>query len=148
MPRPKRETRNGLLYCPACERWLHPSRFSPDKSRNGTVTTFRSRCKACAQSDRTDKKNADRAAALVKQRAQVRAHAAGVPLEFFMDDLNWKSLVPLVRAYHEGWCDAQEDVRLSVASYYGMSASEPVRAPEDCTPEWTPHANGTVALFR
>lgn len=99
MPRPKRETRNGQLYCPGCQRWKHPSRFSPAEKCNGTVTRFRPKCRTCEQSERTDRKNEDRALALVKQRAQTRAQAAGVALEFFMDDLNWSALVPIVDLY-------------------------------------------------
>lgn len=102
MPRLRREVRNGQLYCPRCERWLHPSRFRPDKtreSRHGTVATFHTKCRACEQSERTDRKNENRAAVLVRQRAQVRAQAAGVPLEFFMDDLNWSALIPIVDLY-------------------------------------------------
>lgn len=206
MPTPKREIRNGLLLCVACNLWLHPSRFRSSKREvgHGTVSHFKARCRACEQSERTDKKNEDRAQALVRQRAQVRAQAAGVPVEFFMDDLNWMALVPLLQTYLDGapcrncghamlherdiqlehaqpartpfdfarhharninvlcgscnngktdkdyavWLDEQEDVRRSVASYYGHGASEPVRAPEGVVIEWTPHLNGTPSLFR
>lgn len=102
MPRSKREVRNGQLHCPGCERWLHPSRFRPKEKGHGTVPRFESKCRACEQSERTDRKNIDRALHLVRQRASVRAQAASVPTEFFMDDLNWVALVPIVQAYLDG----------------------------------------------
>lgn len=104
MPRPKRQIRNGQLHCPGCDLWLHSSRFVGRKREtpSGTGWEYNKRCRACEQSERTDRKNENRALALVRQRASVRAQAAGVPLEFFMDDLNWSALVPLVQAYLDG----------------------------------------------
>lgn len=99
MARPRREVRNGQLFCPRCDRWLHPSRFRVKEKGHGTVPRFELKCRACEQSERTDRKNQDRADALVRQRAQIRAQAADVPLEFFMDDLNWTALVPIIDVY-------------------------------------------------
>lgn len=102
MPRPRRETRAGQLRCRTCGLWLHHSRFrsTQDNRRNshGTVTVFRAECRTCEQTRRTDEKNLDRASALVESRAAQRARYLGVTLEFMLEDMNWKSLIPIVRA--------------------------------------------------
>lgn len=99
-PRARRAVQDGKLLCPGCNRWLHNTRFAPKRrTADGTVVQFHLRCRVCEQSDRTEQKNSDRAQKLVYQRAQVRADRADVPVSFFMEELNWKSLVPMFEAY-------------------------------------------------
>jgi 5-methylcytosine-specific restriction endonuclease McrA len=99
MPRPRRAVQDGKLFCPGCNRWLHSSKFRPSEKGHGTVARYHSNCRVCEQSDRNDAKNEDRAKAIVLQRAAVRAEKAGVPTSFFMEELNWKSLIGMVDAY-------------------------------------------------
>jgi len=98
MPRRPRETRNGQLWCSGCDQWLHPSRFRPSEKGHGSVARFHSQCRACEQSNRTDRKNEDRALAIIRSRASNIARRAHVPLEFVMNDLNYRSLVVPLRA--------------------------------------------------
>jgi hypothetical protein len=58
----------------------------------------RSVCRDCEQTRRTDAKNTDRGAHLIRQRASKRAHAIGVTTDFVLHDLGWITLVPVMRA--------------------------------------------------
>jgi hypothetical protein len=69
------------------------SRFSPD-------------CKDCEQKVRNEKKNADRPRAIIEARAAAAATKAGTSREFFWNQMNYRSLVPVMRAMMtpEGMC--------------------------------------------
>ena len=97
MPRLRR---GDDLWCPTCEQWLHFSRFRRSARRvgQGTVSHFKSKCKACEQTERNDKKNVDRARAILETRASDWAHKIGVNRQFMFETLNWQSLLPYLRA--------------------------------------------------
>jgi HNH endonuclease. len=63
-------------------------------------------CKDCEQKARNEKKNADRPHAIIEQRARTAATRAGASLEFFWIEMNYQSLVPILRALMtpEGRC--------------------------------------------
>jgi hypothetical protein len=107
MPRPKRELRNGRLWCPGCGRWLHTSRFRPNEKGHGTAARFHSKCRTCEQTERTGTKNDDRARALVESRATTRARKSKVTKQFVMEDLNYESLIAPMRAFmgDDGLCN-------------------------------------------
>jgi len=103
MPRPCER------QCVQCRNWKHHSRFRSQKlDRHGTVsiTTFRARCKACEQKNRNETKNSDRPRSIIEQRARAAASKAGESLEFFWTQMNYQSLVPMLRAMltPEGLC--------------------------------------------
>lgn len=87
--------------CQRCGEWKHFSRFRSWR-RHDIVSTaqpqFDSVCRDCRQIERNERKNANRPLAIVEGRAAPRARAAGVPLRFFMREMNWRSLVAPVRA--------------------------------------------------
>jgi len=63
-----------------------------------SIATFKRLCKACEQIERNEKKNADRAAAILKGRAANRAGSLRVPTTFIWINMNWRALVPILRA--------------------------------------------------
>jgi hypothetical protein len=55
-------------------------------------------CRDCEQKARNEKKNADRPLAIVRQRAAAAATKAGVPFQFMWVQMNYRGLVPYMRA--------------------------------------------------
>lgn len=111
MPRQKREWRDDQIYCVGCEAWHHHSRFKrrQRKTPHGYVWEYDGECKLYQQTKRVEQKNADPARAIVEKRAsEIVRKANKVPgepkitLEFVMADLNYQSLVPMVRAF-QAW---------------------------------------------
>jgi hypothetical protein len=96
--------------CKACGEWKHYSRFHAwrDKRRsNATVAVqFSPNCRDCEQKARNEKKNADRPKAIIESRAKTAAGKAGKSLEFFWTSMNYRALVPYLRAMMtpEGLC--------------------------------------------
>jgi len=70
------------------------------------VSTFKPECRDCEQKARNEKKNADRPLAIIRQRAAVAATKAGVSREFMWVQMNYRGLVPYMRAAmsSEGLC--------------------------------------------
>jgi len=94
--------RPGERKCAECGEWKHHSRFRSwrdDRLRNSTVSvSFSPLCRDCEQKLRNIKKNVDRPLALIRQRAQDAARRAGATAEFFWTQMNYASLVPMLRA--------------------------------------------------
>jgi 5-methylcytosine-specific restriction endonuclease McrA len=67
---------------------------------------FNRLCKACEQIERNEETNADRPLAIIQRRAEARAHLYGVAKDFFWTNMNWRALVPIMRAMMtpEGLC--------------------------------------------
>jgi hypothetical protein len=93
---------------------------------------FDRECRDCQQKRRNEVKNADRALAIIESRAAEHARKAGVPKRFFMVNLNYRALVPILRAMltDEGICTScghpfvsERDVQLE--------HREPPRSPQD-----------------
>lgn len=94
-------------HCPGCNQWLHHSRFRVSTQGHRTVSLlFKRLCKACEQIQRNERKNVDRAKAIIKKRAINRAGYLQVPPSFMLINMNWYSLVPQLRALmsKEGRC--------------------------------------------
>jgi len=93
------EPRPGERKCAQCGLWKHHSRFASRqrKTPNSTVWQFDKECRDCQQKERNEIKNADRPLAIIKQRAAQAAHKAGTSTEFFMTQMNYGALVPLLR---------------------------------------------------
>jgi hypothetical protein len=91
-----------------CGQWKHHSRFHNWKRGNSTVATFCRICRDCEQKARNEKKNADRPRAIIEQRAAVAATKVGVARDFFMVQMNYRALIPELRALmsKEGLCKA------------------------------------------
>lgn len=94
--------------CERCGQWKHHSRFHYTKSGNSIDAKiyFKKVCRACDQIERNERKNADRPLAIIRGRAQQAAHKAAIGTEFFMTDMNYYGLVPLMRILmaDEGRC--------------------------------------------
>jgi hypothetical protein len=69
-------------------------------------TRFAIKCKDCEQKFRNKKKNADRPRAIIEQRAASAATKAGASREFMWVQMNYRALVPELRALmtSEGLC--------------------------------------------
>lgn len=96
-------------FCPKCERWKHYSRFASQRreGRNGSVTTtFRRLCRDCEKIERNERKNADRPLWLMRQRTSSWAGKLSVSSDFLWINMNWRALVPVLRAMMsaEGLC--------------------------------------------
>jgi hypothetical protein len=65
-------------------------------------------CRDCEQKARNEKKNADRPLAIIQARAGRAATKAGRTREFFWTQMNYRSLVPVLRALMtpDGLCTA------------------------------------------
>ena len=85
--------------CKICSEWKHYSRFRFKRVGNGSVAYFSTTCRDCEQKARNEKKNADRSKAIIEQRAAAAATKAGVSKQFFMMDMNYRALVPILRAF-------------------------------------------------
>jgi hypothetical protein len=101
-------------------------------------------CRDCRQIERNERKNADRAAAIIDQRAATRASKSGVPKRFIMVNMNYRSLVPIMRAMmtDEGLCtscghsfDNERDIQLE--------HREPPRHAQD----WTRLHSRNIGIF-
>ena len=95
--------------CPRCEQWLHTSRFrSRQQGTHGSVCTtkFNRLCRACEQKERNERKNEDRPLAIMKHRAGAHATKYGASPRFFWVNMNYRALVPVLRAMlgPEGVC--------------------------------------------
>lgn len=66
------------------------------------VWHFDPRCRFCQQKERNERKNEDRPTAIVRDRAATRAHKAGVSVEFFMVNMNYRALIPDLRTALSG----------------------------------------------
>lgn len=95
--------------CDQCHEWKHHSRFRSWKRRYNTKSTltFSDRCKDCEQKNRNEKKNSDRPFAIIEGRARTAASKAGVSFEFVWVQLNYRSLVPALRAMMMPEADCQ-----------------------------------------
>jgi HNH endonuclease len=104
-PRPCERLCKGL-----CGEWKHYSRFRSYRNnpgRKSTVSTvsFSPICRDCEQKTRNEKKNTDRPRAIIEQRARSAAAKTGTNFEFFWTDMNYRALVPVLRAMmDEGLC--------------------------------------------
>jgi hypothetical protein len=67
---------------------------------------FKPVCKACEQKKRNEQKNDDRAYAIIDSRASTRARVLAVQKAFIWINMNWRALVPMMRAMlsPEGLC--------------------------------------------
>lgn len=109
MGKSKREWRGDQLYCRGHGEWHHHGRFQDHKAADGSICRYDLDCKLFQQTKRVEAKNVDLARATVEGRAKeiVRkanewAKATGeqkINLEFVMYNLNYRSLIPMVRAY-------------------------------------------------
>lgn len=87
--------------CKKCGIWKFYSKFASRKRQhpNGTVwVEFNKDCRACEQKERNNKKNLDRPKAIIEQRAKTAATKAGVSFAFIWTQMNYRALVPLMRA--------------------------------------------------
>ena len=88
--------------CAKCFEWKHYSRFRSWKHRRAQTSMdvcieFRPMCKDCEQIERNERKNVDRASAIIDGRAARAARTAGVPKPFFWINMNWQGLVDEMR---------------------------------------------------
>jgi hypothetical protein len=132
------EGRDCERWCPGVSgagHWRHHSRFHSRKRRapNGTLgVEFDSLCRDCQQIQRNERKNEDRPYSLMRGRTADKAHRTHTSTEFFWTNMNWRALVPVVRAMMspEGRClscghafDDEKDIQLDHI--------EPPRHPQD-----------------
>lgn len=85
--------------CKTCGEWKHHSRFRFKRVGNRSVAYFSSVCRDCEQKTRNEKKNADRPRAIIEKRAAAAATKAGVSKQFFIMDMNYRALIPILRAF-------------------------------------------------
>jgi hypothetical protein len=98
--------------CKQCGEWKHYSRFRSFRTKHGRHSTisadlsFSPRCRDCEQKLRNEKKNADRPRAVIEQRTRTAAAKAAVNFDFVWTQLNYRALVPVLRAMmtQEGLC--------------------------------------------
>lgn len=95
--------------CIQCEEWKHHSRFRTWKEHRYSTASvmFSPRCKDCEQKIRNEKKNSDRPRAIIEGRARTAASKAGVSFDFVWVQLNYRSLVPVLRAMMTTEADCQ-----------------------------------------
>lgn len=107
--------------CRACGYWKHYSRFRNKSGVRSNSTKFAADCKDCETKTRNERKNEDRALWIIKLRARDHAAKHNLTFEFMWINMNWRSLVPLVRAMmtDEGLCascghgfDNERDIQL------------------------------------
>jgi hypothetical protein len=95
-------------YCPKCEQWKHHSRFRSWRDSRGRSTSvqFARLCRDCEQIVKNERQNADRPLALMRRRTNSYARRLGVTSEFLWINMNWRALVPVLRAMmsDEGRC--------------------------------------------
>lgn len=97
--------------CKQCHEWKHYSRFhakGSKKAGNSTDARFRFSpiCRDCEQKARNEIKNTDRPKAIIEQRARSAATKASTGFDFFWTTMNYRALVPVLRAMMtpEGLC--------------------------------------------
>lgn len=81
-----------------CGEYKHHSRFRLKTAGHSTVSRFSPVCKDCEQKARNERKNADRPLAIIEQRAATAATKAAMPKAFFWTQMNYRALVPELRA--------------------------------------------------
>ena len=91
------EARPCERVCVECNRPKHFSKFRSFRSKDLKRIDFSAICRDCEQIKRNEKKNEDRAYAIVKGRAARRAGEAGMSTQFFMVNMNWQCLVEQIR---------------------------------------------------
>jgi len=107
MPRPRREWRDDQLYCRGHGDWHHYSRFKrrERQSPQGTQWDYDTDCRLWLQTVRVATKNEDPAREIVVKRVTALVTAANrlpgpkVDSRFFLEDLNYRCLIPMVRAF-------------------------------------------------
>jgi len=94
--------------CPKCGIWKYHGRFRSRKRPTsiGVGIEFNSLCRDCEQIERNERKNDDRARAIIERRAADHARKSGVAKSFFMVNMNYAALVPMLRVMMtpEGRC--------------------------------------------
>lgn len=96
--------------CRTCGQRKHYSRFHhwkvESKGTRAPTIRFAPDCLDCQQKRRNEQKNEDRPYAIIRRRAADHARKAGVPVDFFWINLNYRALVPIFRAMMtpEGLC--------------------------------------------
>jgi HNH endonuclease len=94
--------------CRTCKQSLHFQRFGhrKRKSPDSTVWEFDQDCKACQQKIRNERKNEDRARSIIESRCAQWAHRLRVEKSFLLINMNWRGLIPVLRAMmsDEGGC--------------------------------------------
>lgn len=107
--------------CRTCGYWKHHSRFHNWRSKGSLATKFAADCLDCETTARNEEKNKDRALWIIKQRTQDHAKKHGLTTEFMWVNMNWRSLVPMMRAMmtEEALCtscghafDSEPDIQL------------------------------------
>lgn len=96
------DTRASERCCTGpCQQWKHHSRFrsfrETDRFQEPRVR-FASKCRDCEQIERNEAKNVDRPAKLMRKRTNEHAKKLAVTVEFLWTALNWRALVPVLRA--------------------------------------------------
>jgi 5-methylcytosine-specific restriction endonuclease McrA len=124
MPRPRREIRDGKLFCPGHGDWAPVSSFTITETGSRGGPRYRSRCKLCEQTDSVDAQRMDpltRARDIVAGRAGRLARdlrTAGLDIGVHQircadpkgcdkcrgQQLNWDLLTPLIAAFLEERC--------------------------------------------
>jgi hypothetical protein len=146
MPRPKREWREDQLFCARHGEWHHHVRFNRRKryddheNPNEYVWEYDRDCKLYLQTCRVEKKNEDQARAIVERRASEvvreanRVSGPKITLAFVMGALNYRSLIPLVRAYllwpEECFCPNCASTYNQLSTFH-FDHREPPRHPRD-----------------
>lgn len=127
-------TRPCERRCLGCEQWKHHSRFRTWTRRHRSISTltFADKCKDCEQIERNERKNDDRAFAIIERRTADHARRLGVPKTFLWLNMNWSSLVPEMRALmtDEGRCRSCGHGFVSERDIQ-IEHREPFRFPQD-----------------
>lgn len=128
--------RRDMRYCMTHKGWVHYSRFCRRWRPDRGIWHWDEECKACQQIKRNEKKNQDRARALVERRAISRARILEVPKQKLLQDMHYLDLVADVRAKMtdegkcvdcgEGFIDGDADIQ--------FEHREPPR--DDRWPDW------------
>jgi hypothetical protein len=92
--------------CRECQEWKHHSHFKVKGVGRTSTARFDPVCKSCRNRLQDLRKNTDRALWIITQRARRAARKAGETTEFFMVQMNYRALVPWLRAMmgEEGLC--------------------------------------------
>jgi hypothetical protein len=145
MPRPKREWREDQLFCAGHGEWHHHVRFNrrkrcSDENPDVFVWEYDRDCKLYLQTIRVERKNEDQARSIVEKRAQDIVREANrtpgpkITLAFVMGALNYKSLIPMVRAFllwpDECFCPNCGSTYNQISTFH-FDHREPPRHPRD-----------------
>jgi len=156
MGRPRREWRDDQLECRGHNAWHHHSRFNrrQRQSPDGPIWIYDPDCRLWQQTQRVAAKNEDEAQRIVEGRARRVVHEANkaypdepkIGIDFVMGALNYKSLIPLVRAVLV-WRD--ECTCPNCASSYDKPVELDHREPPRSTRDWARlHARNIGPLDR